>query len=816
MLAGWPGRAEPPPAAHDAAGPVRYVPGERVQVWSNGRKAWLNATVEAVFTQNTVAHGYSIAAGTVKVSSEAGVKWVMPENTASLLRKVANGAVAAGYPAPADRGLAAPSGAQPSAAPSAPRTTQPPPPPPPPPAPLRRSSTSVCSASSTVQLCKNGCGRVVQPGLTRGLKPYDTCCKRCAQKPGSDEHDENCGGRRLASKKSTECFDLGSSLKALLENMLRDQRRLQVHVNGVFTKVAGGGDRLNKAQVSQGLQALVEPFGIKLDIVEQYLSDICSKYGDSSGQVTVDAFLTMCRAVLQDRYKLWFPEVLPVKTTTFVKQNERPVEEVYMMGAKLGEGSFGTVYRVEHRISGERRVCKKIAKRKSDMTSDQILQEIGNMAMLDHPNVIKVYEYFDDGEYVMQIMEPCNGGELQEKVDVFRKTGRMPYDEAFMCDVMKQTLRALAFMHTMPFLHKDLKPQNIMMVEKDRSSIKVIDFGLAELFNKEQKYAAFVGGTLLYMAPEVFRQKMTVKVDVWSAGVILYNMCTGDFPFIAQWPPPPGRDEAWWQDATIKKISNEEMKDHPRLKNVSPLCRDLLGQMLQKDDSKRPFAAQCLDHPWFGKSDEVPPTLSVGVVQCVEAYARMSELKKAVFLLIAHQCEVQALFELRALFTHFDTRNRGSLSTVDLRQVLASSGMGPLTAERVIHALDRNADQHVSWTEFMAAAICVSVCRNQRAVDAAFATFDTDQDNKITADDIENVLAEVDSKESWHKRLPELFDEVVKTETGQPARPMKDAWKSIARAFKTTTSVRANKDQFRQYIGQKLDFRAGDALYAVT
>jgi len=303
---------------------------------------------------------------------------------------------------------------------------------------------------------------------------------------------------------------------------------------------------------------------------------------------------------------------------------------------------------------------------------------------------------------------------------------------------------------------------------------------------------------------------------VWSAGVILYNMCTGDFPFIAQWPPPPGRDEAWWQEATIKKISNEEMKDHPRLRNVSPLCRDLLGQMLQKDDSKRPFAAQCLEHPWFRKSEEVPPTLSVGVVQCVEAYARMSELKKAVFLLIAHQCEVQALFELRALFTHFDTRNRGSLSTVDLRQVFASSGMGPLTAERVIHALDRNADQHVSWTEFMAAAICVSVCRNQRVVDAAFATFDTDQDMKISSDDIVNVLADPDCKEVWHRRLPELFDEVVKTDTGQPARPMKDAFKSIARAFKSTFSVRASRDQFRQYIGQKLDFRAGDALYAVT
>jgi len=381
---------------------------------------------------------------------------------------------------------------------------------------------------------------------------------------------------------------------------------------------------------------------------------------------------------------------------------------------------------------------------------------------------------------------------------------------------MKQTLRAVAFMHTKPFMHKDLKPQNIMLVDKECASIMVIDFGLAELFNKGQEHAAFVGGTLLYMAPEVFRQKMTVKVDVWSAGVILFNMCTGDYPFIATWPPPQGKNEAWWHEATIKKISNDRMKEHPRLQQVSPMCRDLLMKMLEKDDSRRPHAAQCLEHPWFRQNDGVPPTLSVGVVQCVEAYMRMSELKKAIFLMMAHQCEVQAVFELRALFTHFDTRNRGSLSSADLRQVLTASGMGPLTAERVIHALDRNCDAEIGWTEFTAAAICVSVCRNTRVVDAVFFAFDTDQDGKITAEDLVEALAEEAdgaTMEIWQRRVPDLFDELARTETGLPARPVKDMWKSITSAFKQ--QKRASREQFRCYVGQKMDFRAGDVLHAV-
>ncbi|CAE8628917.1 unnamed protein product, partial [Polarella glacialis] len=627
----------------------------------------------------------------------------------------------------------------------------------------------------------------------------------------------NCGGRRFTSKELIS--HAYGSLRELLEALLRDQSCLEEHVQAVFAKASHGSHRLERIQLATGLQELVAVFGVRLDVNEGTLAELCKKYSRTEdGGILFPEFMSLCRVVLQDRYVLWFPEILPVSTANFVRQNDRHLEEVYKMGTKLGEGSFGIVYRVEHRLSGEQRVCKKIAKSKSDMTSDQILQEIGHMAMLDHPNVIKVYEYFDDPAFVSQIMEPCNGGELQDKVDEFRKSGKAPYDEAFVCDVVKQTLRALAFMHNKPFLHKDLKPQNIMMVDKASSSIKVIDFGLAEMFNPHQKFAATIGGTLLYMAPEVFRQKMTVKIDVWSTGVILYNLLTGDFPFLAQWPPPKGRDEAWWQEQTIEKIKSEPPTKHSRLGKWSAPCLDLLIQMLQKDDKLRPDATQCLDHPWFRGYSEVAPTLSVGVVQCVEAYARMPELRKGIFLLLAHQYEVQAqaLLELRALFTHFDVRNQGSLSATDLKAVLIESGMGPLTAERVYHALDRGKQGQINWTEFTAAAIWFSVCRNDRAIDAAFGTFDTDQDGRITAEDLCLVLADDRGHDAWQRRLPALFDELADS-PGPVSRPSRRGLPGFfSRVFMKEAAKGGTLEQFRQYVKQKLDFRAGDVLYAVT
>jgi len=283
----------------------------------------------------------------------------MPDKVGSLLRKTGDqGPKAAGIPVP------------------------------PPPPPERSSATDASRASMlgtgglpggfrsvrtgstdsfSLGLCKNGCGRVVQPGLTRGLRAYDTCCKRCAQTPGSDEHDENCGGRRISSASrsfSDPGMDFSSSLKGLLEGMLQDHRQLQAHVERVFTKALAGGDRLSKSQISNGLQILFEPFGVSLVMKDTKLDQMYKQYGTGNAQgMGLDAFIHMCRAVLQEHHKLWFPETLPVDTKTFVKQNDRPLEEIYKMGEKLGEGSFGIVYKVQHRISGEHRVCKKIAKK---------------------------------------------------------------------------------------------------------------------------------------------------------------------------------------------------------------------------------------------------------------------------------------------------------------------------------------------------------------------------------------------------------------------------------------------------------------------
>ncbi len=146
------------------------------------------------------------------------------------------------------------------------------------------------------------------------------------------------------------------------------------------------------------------------------------------------------------------------------------------------------------------------------------------MQTLDHPNIVKYYETYDDVKFIYLVMELCPMGEL---FDMIVEGEHFTEKDAAL--VIEKLLRALLHCQTINITHRDIKPENIMYSED--GEVKLIDFGLAK-HNKNKKQAMHtIAGTPYFIAPEVLKRDYSKECDIWSLGVVLFMMMTGNYPF---------------------------------------------------------------------------------------------------------------------------------------------------------------------------------------------------------------------------------------------------------------------------------------------
>ena len=145
---------------------------------------------------------------------------------------------------------------------------------------------------------------------------------------------------------------------------------------------------------------------------------------------------------------------------------------------------------------------------------------------MDHPNIVKLYEFYEDSHQFHLVQELCSGGELFDRII---DSGH--FSEVMAATVIKQTLEAVAYCHSCQIMHRDLKPENLLLeTDKPDAIIKVTDFGTGLLFDPNVKITKKYG-TPYYIAPEVLKQNYNEKCDIWSCGVILYILLCGFPPF---------------------------------------------------------------------------------------------------------------------------------------------------------------------------------------------------------------------------------------------------------------------------------------------
>ncbi|OMJ74351.1 hypothetical protein SteCoe_26740 [Stentor coeruleus] len=258
----------------------------------------------------------------------------------------------------------------------------------------------------------------------------------------------------------------------------------------------------------------------------------------------------------------------------------------------LGTGAFSHVLLCIHTPTQQFRALKCI--KKEALVPQQLnliykVQEAYLLRKIDHPNIIKCYEVFEDNDYAYLSLEYCPGGSLLKH---FKE--QKWFCEDYVCNIISQILSALAYIHEHKIMHRDIKANNVFIMDKDRVNVKIGDFGSACRLKRGQKGKGCFG-TSYYIAPETLKGMYNEKVDIWSCGILLFILMTGEAPYIGQ------------NTLEIKRqiLQNPFTKEKWTLKIKEKLVFDLLESMLEINPEERFSAKQALMHPWITKYKKI-------------------------------------------------------------------------------------------------------------------------------------------------------------------------------------------------------------------
>ena len=319
------------------------------------------------------------------------------------------------------------------------------------------------------------------------------------------------------------------------------------------------------------------------------------------------------------------------------EKNETAQESVYdkyQQLNRLGDGSFGTVFKVKNKTTGELFAVKEINKSilLNNSRRKKVFKEINILKSVNNINIVKICDFFEDVNNYYIVTELCDNGDLEEKAK-----SDLNFCEFVVKVIMYKVFQAVDYLHKLKIVHGDIKRSNIGITKKNDANnnipsikdlineisrnesmqiellntskisqlsnesrkflknlahyeFKLLDFGAAEIFKlRDNEEMLCITGTLGYLAPEVFSGKDTMQKDEWACGILMYNLLTGNSPF-----------DGDTKEEIINEIKNKAIDINSKnLKNKSKPCKDLMFKLLSKNPSLRMRADEALRHEYF-------------------------------------------------------------------------------------------------------------------------------------------------------------------------------------------------------------------------
>ena len=537
----------------------------------------------------------------------------------------------------------------------------------------------------------------------------------------------------------------------------------------------------------------------------------------------------------------------------YIQRLDKDSLDNYEKISLLGKGSFSSVYKVRNKNTNLFRAMK-IIQKNFQKDNEEILREINILKNLDHPNVMKIYEFLEDDKNYYLIQEFCDEGDLETALD-----NKKIYCEFLVRFIMYQVFLAINYLHTNNIVHQDIKKRNISIIklveeeknenkklktknslnnklkrlnsekilysnplkkdddifikinenkeiqeeftknkliknlskkakeylyELSRRSIKVIDFGEAIFMPQKKKYIDDIAGTLNYLSPELIKGQMIKELDEWSCGVLMYYLLIGKFPF-----------DGKTQEEIFNNIENQELNlDIPELKNISPECKDLISQLLERDINKRIKAKNALEHSFFkigikmkkiigGMENKQAEKLLNSWIQLQKSNKQSNAgmFKKAVLAYMAlNFVEKEEEQKMKNLFYKLSGGNKNYLITKEnfaqtIKQV--SDNYTDEEINNLFDKLDDNKSGIIEYEELVRGLSDKEKLLNEKNMKQAFNFFDKDKNGKISWSEISDVifknkkmtkvfmnqfLEEIYSKEKEGKDVNITFDDFCK------------------------------------------------------
>ncbi|KAF4669650.1 hypothetical protein FOL46_001292 [Perkinsus olseni] len=424
----------------------------------------------------------------------------------------------------------------------------------------------------------------------------------------------------------------------------------------------------------------------------------------------------------------------------------------------------------------------------------QMKREVGAMGRLDHPNICKLYEIYEDSMSFYLVMELCRGPEL---TDYLLKERYLSEPEA--ARILRGLLSAVNYCHSKGIIHRDIKPENILFSTPNvKSPVKLIDFGFsARVFQNscalgcdeehsreidlgtrkvsrfELRYCGLpkfdavkaqreavnsippggislvndfgkgaqklhgLVGTPYYVAPDIIAgHQHHTGMDMWSLGVLLFVLLGG-------YPPFRGATTG----EVLESITKSQGVEFPEKwwGGVSEEAKDLIRRLMERDCSKRLTAAEAWEHPWMKRYRPNSELVHLSP-ETFETFVHASKLRKVAVNAIAYNLSVcscaEWIREIYRTFEALDVTGSGTITLPEFRSAMkkARPEMGEAKIDELFAGIDTDASDEIDYTEFLAAAISQVTFSRIDLCKKAFRILDRKQDGKISSDELRQIM----------------------------------------------------------------------------